>query len=125
MVLIFNRYHSFKGRSSTGGSNDISVYIPVGVCGTMVVVITIGVSVICVILCLKKRKSKAKNTHVMTLSDSIAYTVTSTSSNDKEADKTYGWLSTTERNDFTSQNEAYEMNFVVPVSTNSFYGTHH
>ena len=122
VVLIINHYRSFKGRSSTGGSDDISVYIVVGVCGTIVVVIT---SVICVTLCLKKRKSKAKNTHVMTLSDSIAYTVTSTSSNDKEADKTYGWLSTTERNDFTSQNEAYEMNFVVPVSTTSFYGTHY
>ena len=128
VVLITNPCYSFKGRSFTGERDGISTYISVGVCGTMVVVITIAVSVICVTLCLKKRKSKAKNTYVMTLSDNIAYTVTSTSSNDKEADKTYGWVSTTERNDssiFTSQNEAYEMTSVFSVSTNPSYGIHH
>ena len=128
VVLIINHYYSFKGRSFTGERDDTSAYIIVGVCGTMVVVITTAVSVICVALCLKKRKSKAKNTHVMTLSNSIAYAVTSTSSNDKEADKTYGWVSTTERNDssiITSQNEAYEMTSVVSVSRNPSYGIHH
>ena len=127
VVLIINHYRSFKGRSSTGGSDDISVYIIVGVCGTIVVVITIAVSVICVTLCLKKRKSKAKNTYEMTLSDNIAYTVTSTSSKDGEADTTYDYVSTTERNDssiITSQNMAYEMTPVVPVSTNPSYGIH-
>ena len=125
-MISINCYHSFKG--STGGSDFTSVYISVGACGTMVVVITTAVSVICVSLCLRKRKIKAKNTYEMTLSDNIAYTVTSTSSKDGEADTTYDYVSTTERNDssiITFQNEAYEMTSVVPVSTNPSYGIHH
>ena len=127
MVLFITRYHSFKERSSTGGSDDISVYISVGVCGTVVIVITSTVSVICVTTCLKKRKSKANNTYVMTLSDNIAYTVTSTSSKDKETDTTYDYVYAAEQNYssiITSQNVAYETS-VVPVSNNPSYGIMH
>ena len=129
MVLFNNRYliHS-KERNSTGGSDDVSVYISVGVCGTMVVVITSTVSVICVTLCLKRRKSKAKNTYVMTLSDNIAYTGTSDSFKDKETDTTYDYVYAAEQNDssiITSKNVAYEMTSVVLVSNNPSYGIMH
>ena len=126
-VLFINCYHSFKERSSTGGSDDVSVYISVGVCGTMVVVITSTVSVICVTTCLKKRKGKARNNYVMTLSDNIAYTVTSTSFKDKETDTTYDYVYAAEQNYssiITSQNVAYETS-VVPVSNNPSYGIMH
>ena len=116
-------------------SEDVTLYIYIGMSGAAVVLIVATVIIISLIVCLKKRQkidivNVADNVAYgtskdrMELSENIVYGTTTFKGNEDG----YEYVSTTVNNDIdvtTSPNEAYATTDKVPVVTNQPYGMGH
>ena len=113
-------------------SEDVTLYIYIGMSGAAVVLIVAAVIVISLVVCLKKRQ-KVDKTDIVNVADNVAY---GTSKDRMELSENIAYGTTTFRgkedgyvsttvNDITSPNEAYATTDNVPVVNNQAYGMVH